>query len=1086
MQNPHAEVATHTALLKTGDDGDVAFRLRRLDEHDTALGISQLAIHVNGRSATLSTIMPILHSMNLDVLDERPTRIVGDDGARGWLYEFRVRFAVEIPPDGAFDALAESVAATLHAMWSGRVEVDPFNALVVSASLSWREANLLRAYARYLRQVSIPFSQNYIAAILDENPPIVQGLVELFVARFDPGSAATEADVGRSVGRLRVAIDAVAHPDADRILRGYLALIMGTVRTNYFVRDAGALALKLAPESIDEVPRPRPLSEIFVYSRRVEGLHMRFGRVARGGLRHSERPEDYRTEILGLARAQSVKNAVIVPAGAKGGFVVKDPERHVDEARDCYRTFVGALLDVVDDVDSASRSVTARRDVVAHDGEDTYLVVAADKGTATYSDVANEIALERGFWLGDAFASGGSVGYDHKAMGITARGAWASVTHHFHELGHDVMNAPTTVVGVGDMSGDVFGNGMLLSRHLRLIAAFDHRHVFIDPDPDAGRSFAERARLFALPGSSWGDYDRGALSSGAMIVPRTAKRVTTSAEARSALGLDATATELTPAELISAILCAPADLLWNGGIGTYVKASDETDADARDKANDAIRVDAGRLRVRVVGEGGNLGFTPRGRIEYARRGGRINSDAVDNSAGVDCSDHEVNIKIVLDRAIRDGELDVAQRACVLHDMADDVADLVIADNRLQNELLSAEHDAAATELPVHARLIRRLEATRVLDRDAEALPSDEDLAAMGAESTGLSRPELATVLAHTKLAIKTAILNSTLPETKYVGALLRDYFPTCMGEVFGRQIAEHPLRREIIATVIANDVVNSAGLTYAMRMADETGADTIDVIRAYLVTVEVFGIDEWRRRISRAASDSPVAAVVELRAEISALLERATRWFLTARPQPIAMSAEMVRYRDGVRRAARKIPSWLGDADADEVRGKIRRFVELGMPADVARDAGCLLDSFSLLNVVDAAELAKTDDIAAVARVYFMLSARLRIGHLLAAVTALDSHGTWDELARLSLRDDLHATLLALCLDALTATSSIDAPEERVEEWFSLNRFRIDRANVLLESVNASAISVSSLTVASQQVRHMVGAPGARGPVQRS
>ena len=1083
----------HNDKVAALSDGDVDFRLDAISATDSARGIVRLTIYLVGHSASLSTIMPMLHSMNIEVLDERPTEFTRGDGLQCWRYDFRLQIDPAVTDRIDSGTLAESVTSTLWAIWTRQIEIDRFNALVLGASLSWREAEMLRAYARYLRQISLPFSQSYICSVLLDNPATTRALVALFTRRFHPATAASLEQLQPDVDALSQAIDAVTGLDADRILRAYSSLIQATVRTNYFAdRAAEALTLKLTPHAIGEAPHPRPLSEIFVYSRRVEGVHLRFGKVARGGLRHSDRPQDFRTEILGLAKAQSVKNAVIVPAGAKGGFIVKEPDhkaggpaldraRQLDETVVCYRIFIGALLDVVDNLDVTDRRVLADPDVVRHDGDDTYLVVAADKGTATFSDHANAVACARGFWLGDAFASGGSVGYDHKAMAITARGAWESVTQHFRELGHDVMTAPTTVVGIGDMSGDVFGNGMLLSGQLQLVAAFDHRHIVVDPTPDPDTSYAERARLFALDSSSWSDYDPAALSPGGFIVPRTAKRIPLTPEARTALGTSHTVSAPTPNELITAILKAPVDLLWNGGIGTYVKASTETHADAGDKTNDAVRVNGNHLRARVIGEGGNLGLTQRGRIEYARAGGRINTDALDNSAGVDCSDHEVNIKIVLDAAIRNGRLDPNARTPLLESMTDDVADLVLADNRNQNELLSMVRGTGNSQFPMHARLISELEETTGLDRDLEALPSKAAIRTLHTEGAALTSPELATVVAHVKLAVKAAVLAGNLPDVDHVHWLLTDYFPDRLRRDYATEISSHPLRRNIIATALANDIINVGGPTYVMRMRDETGADTPDVVRAHLVASEVFGIRQLRETIRRADPQLPAAAVAALQREITRLLDRATRWFLTNRPQPVAVGAEISRYQGTVTALSTSMPQWLSGPDAEEVRAKAAAFVSSGVPSTIADQAAGLLDSFSLLNIVDAAELSHGADPEVVAPVYFALSTHLRIGQLLTAVSALTPTDKWDSLARLALRDELHSALRALTLDALAVSSPADTTEHRIAEWYSVNRSRIHRAHSVLDDADAelgTTKTMSALTVAARQIRSMVGAPG--------
>src|SRR5581483_2005321 len=715
------------------------------------------------------------------------------------------------------------------AVWRGEAENDGFNRLVLGAGLTAREVAILRAYSKYLRQVGSAFSQAYMEQTLAANPHVARLLVELFHARFDPARLPDPEDEASVISkRLEAAIDAVASLDEDRILRSFLALVQATLRTNWFQSHPAGhpVAFKLDPAQVPDLPLPRPRYEIFVCSPRVEGVHLRGGRVSRGGLRWSDRREDFRTEVLGLMKAQMVKNAVIVPVGAKGGFVVKRPPAATsDKAADrdavaaevaaCYREFVGGLLDVTDNI--VGGEVVHPPAVFAYDGEDPYLVVAADKGTATFSDLANSIAADYGFWLGDAFASGGSSGYDHKKMGITAKGAWESVKRHFRDFGLDADTAPITVVGIGDMSGDVFGNGMLCSRSLKLVAAFDHRHVFLDPNPDPAASAAERQRLFELPRSSWADYDPELISSGGGVFPRTAKLIPLSPEVREALDVDAEA--MRPADLIKAVLRAPVDLLWNGGIGTYVKASNETHADVGDKANDAVRIDAAELRARVVGEGGNLGFTQRGRIEFALAGGRINTDAIDNSGGVDCSDHEVNIKILLDTVVADGELTVRQRDRLLAEMTGEVSAMVLRDNYDQTGALAVARAQAAAMVDVHARYLRKLENEGNLDRAIEFLPSDEVLAQRRSAGTGLTSPEFAVLLAYTKLDVSSRLLASDVPEDPWLGREFAADFPAPLrDDRFAAAMSRHPLKREIIASRITNLFIDRAGTSFVHRL----------------------------------------------------------------------------------------------------------------------------------------------------------------------------------------------------------------------------------------------------------------------------
>ncbi len=766
---------------------------------DAGRGEARLKVFRVGSRLSLSQVLPMLSSMGVEVLDERPYELDGLDRPT-FVYEFGLKYAPGLPDDvrGPFQD-------AIRAVWEGYNEIDGFNALVLAAGLTWRQATVLRAYAKYMKQGNSPYAVDYIEAALRANTDITRMLWQLFEARFDPGkngldaqAEARTARVEEIEERIKRALDDVASLDHDRILRSYLTHIKATLRTNYFQTDGRGglhsyISFKLEPSAIPDLPEPRPRFEIFVYSPRVEGVHLRFGAVARGGLRWSDRRDDFRTEVLGLVKAQMVKNTVIVPVGAKGGFFCKqlpdpsDREAWLAEGVACYKTFISGLLDITDNL--VDGTTVPPKGVVRHDGDDAYLVVAADKGTATFSDIANGVAKDYGFWLGDAFASGGSVGYDHKAMGITARGAWVSVRRHFRERGIDCQTEDFTAVGIGDMSGDVFGNGMLCSEHIRLVAAFDHRDIFIDPTPDAATSFAERKRLFELPRSSWQDYDTSLISEGGGVFSRSLKSIRITPQMHKALGIDESVATMTPAELMRAVLMAPVDLLWNGGIGTYVKASDETHADAGDKANDAIRINGRDLRAQCVGEGGNLGLTQRGRIEYAGKGGRLNTDFIDNSAGVDTSDHEVNIKILLDRVVAAGDMTEKQRNQLLAEMTDEVADLVLRDNYEQNLALANAAANAPSLLHVHEDWMRQLERRGVLNRELEGLPSTRQVRRMLERGEGLSNPEISVLLAWTKIVLAEELLESDLPDDPYCHADMVNYFPKAIQQGFPEQIA---------------------------------------------------------------------------------------------------------------------------------------------------------------------------------------------------------------------------------------------------------------------------------------------------------
>ncbi|MGH3831932.1 MAG: NAD-glutamate dehydrogenase [Pseudonocardiaceae bacterium] len=1050
----------------------------------------RLTLYLAGLRITLSQVLPVLQQMDVEVLDERPYQVIRRDGRHCWIYDFGLRVnattLTQLTGQDLQD-MRRRFCDALVAAWRGACEVDHLNALVLRGGLDWRQAAVLRGYLRYQRQVGVPYSQHYVEDVLLAHSGIAAALIALFEARFDPALDDVTRDIrhGELVGRITTMLDAVAGLDADRILRGLFSLIRATLRTNHYLRDSDAsprpcLALKLDPTAVAELPEPRPAFEIFVCSPRVEGVHLRFGPVARGGVRWSDRREDYRTEVLGLAKAQAAKNAVIVPAGAKGGFVVKRPptptgdptlDREAAQAEGiaCYRMFIAGLLELTDNrVDGASQHP---EQLVCHDGEDSYLVVAADKGTATFSDIANELAASYQFWLGDAFASGGSAGYDHKAIGITARGAWESVKRHFRELGVDVQTEDVTVVGIGDMSGDVFGNGMLRSGHIRLLAAFDHRHVFVDPDPDPASSYAERRRLFELPRSSWDDYDRSLISAGGGVWPRSAKRIPVSPQARRALGLPGgssggDSTELSPQELIRAILLSPAQLLFTGGIGTYVKAATETHPDVADKTNDAVRVDGGQLRVRVVAEGGNLGLTQRGRIEFARAGGRINTDTIDNSAGVDCSDHEVNIKILLDRLVARGALDVTRRDPLLVEMTDEVAGLVLAHNAEQNTQLGVSRAHAASMVSVHGRLMTHLEQDHSLDRGLAILPTQAQWRAREAAGDGLTSPELSTLMAHVKLGLTSEVLASGLPDAEVFRARLPEYFPAPVRERFAGAIREHPLRREIITTLLVNEVVDRGGLTYAYRLAEELAVSAADAVRAYSVAVEVFDLRAAWRATAGLSQPVPVSVADDMMLALRRLLDRASRWLLLHQPQPLAVDTEIDRFRPIVRALAPRVPGWLAGSDADTVAAAARRLAQRGVPGGLARQVSVGLPSFGLLDVVEVAELAEQDP-ERVARLYYALSAHLGIDRMLSLVSALERGDRWHSLARLALRDDLYSALREITLHALHVGDAEAAPATVIARWERANASRLSRARSTLDQISdAASLDLATLSVA--------------------
>ncbi len=1032
----------------------------------------------------LFDISPILENLGLRVVAEEPYRIDGVDGIAVWIDELQLAARPAVS-EAAFGAASEAVKArfeeALIAVWTGRVENDGFNRLVFAAGLSARQISVLRLYGKFLRQAGATFSQAYMEDALTAHPEIARRLIRLFDIRLDPVEPGDPslAAIGE-VQAIDHALDRVESLDEDRILRSYLSLVLKTLRTNYYQKLPSGepkpyLAVKLASSGIDLLPLPRPLFEIYVASPRVEGVHMRAGKVARGGIRWSDRKEDFRTEILGLMKAQTVKNAVIVPVGSKGGFVIKQPPAALDrlgaEAVECYKILIRGLLDLTDNIvaDGADgHRVAPPPSVVRHDGDDPYLVVAADKGTASFSDYANAIAAEYGYWLGDAFASGGSNGYDHKAMGITARGAWELVKRHFRERDRDIQTGDLSAVGVGDMSGDVFGNGMLMSRHLRLIGAFDHRHVFIDPEPDPERSFVERRRLFELPRSNWSDYDRSLISAGGGVFERSAKSVPVSPSMQRVLGI--AENSLTPAELIRKLLMAPVDLLWFGGIGTYVKARDESHAEVGDHANDAVRINADEARAKVIGEGANLGVTQRGRVAFALAGGSIDTDAIDNSAGVDTSDHEVNIKILIDRAIAAGALAAAEREPLLAGMTQEVAALVLRDNYLQGEALSIAEALGAAALDRQMRLIAQLEKSGRLDRALEFLPDDEALARRAGQRRGLARPELAILLAYAKMSLDGELLTSDLPDLPELVETLRNYFPAALRDRLGLLVPSHPLRREIVATVVTNDLINRAGITFVPDMLARTGRSAAETARAYLIVRDIFDLQRLWAEIE--ALDDKVAARVQIEMlnEIRGLVEHAAAGLLQARRTDLGRDVGALSPK--VRLLAASLGDLLPADDQRLAAERGRRLGEAGVPGALAAEMSRIPFLAPALDIADLAERAD-QPLDRAAGIYYRIGARLALDEMRAAARRLSADTRWQKLAAEAMIDDLLALQGDLALRVLT--SGYAGGPDPVAAWISAHAAALAAADALAGELRIGAgPDLALLVVASRRLRQVL------------
>ncbi len=1072
------------AALADGGVGEVT-ELLHLD--GSPVDEFRFRFYRRGAPAPLADLLPLLDQLGLRALDERSFRfqvspLDGGPDAEVHLHDVGVTLPAASMNDGIAPGADQMLAVrqAFEAAFRGEIEVDGFNRLVLVGGLSAREVEIIRAYARYLRQVGFPFSQQYIEATMVRHGAIAGLLVQIFRERFDPTIVALRTGSGGAGGaveaalreQIAAALDGVPSLDDDRTLRALVALVDATVRTNVFRAGDGTphravMAFKFDPAKVPDLPLPRPMYEIWVCSPRVEGVHLRGGRIARGGIRWSDRREDFRTEVLGLVKAQMVKNAVIVPSGAKGGFFPKRPTTDAETFRAegvaCYREFISGLLDLTDNLSLADGSVIPPPDTVRLDGDDPYLVVAADKGTATFSDVANSISADYNFWLGDAFASGGSVGYDHKAMAITARGAWESVRRHIRATGKDADRDPITVVGIGDMSGDVFGNGLLRSPHLKLVAAFDHRHVFIDPDPDPVASFAERQRLFRLPRSSWADYDSSLLSVGGGIYLRSAKSIQISAEAQRVLGVERK--QFTPLELLSAVLRAPVDVLWNGGIGTYVKAAGETHADVGDRANDGLRVNGHELRCEVVGEGGNLGFTQRGRIEYALAGGLINTDAIDNSAGVDCSDHEVNIKVLLSDVMGSTAMDMAERDELLASMTDEVGELVLDDNRAQTLALAIARRQALSLVNVHARYLNQLESEGYLNRALEFLPSDKQIAERQAGGMGLTTPEFAVLLAYTKITNVGLIVDSSLADDPYLRPELLRYFPTPLRDRYAVQIYRHRLRREIIATQIGNQMVNISGITSDHRLTEDTGVGLVDITRAWVAGRDIFDMVGLWDELEALGSDVKLDTQIDLFLEARRMLERGVSWILRHRRPPVDIGGVVAEFRPGVTALSH---------DLDQVlRGRMREVVfateagrlASGVPETLAQRSALrplLHTAFDMVELAAAHRLEVPD----VAGVYWHLFDAVDMPWLWDAIGALPRSDRWQTQARAALRDDLLSVIADLTEGALHLGS--------VDIWAAVNERAVSRMSRMLTEIRRSDhFDMTTLTVALRQVRNL-------------
>ncbi|MET1080979.1 MAG: NAD-glutamate dehydrogenase [Pseudomonas sp.] len=1012
----------------------------------------------------LSDVLPILENLGLRVLGEFPYRLRSRAGREFWIHDFAFTYSGGLDID--LQQLNDTLQDAFVQIVGGEAENDAFNRLVLTAAMPWRDVALLRAYARYLKQIRLGFDLSYIASTLLNHVDIAKELVRLFKTRFYLARKLTAEDLADKQLRLEQAIisalDNVAVLNEDRILRRYLDLVKATLRTNFYQTDANGqnksyFSFKFNPRVIPELPKPVPMFEIFVYSPRVEGVHLRGGKVARGGLRWSDREEDFRTEVLGLVKAQQVKNAVIVPVGAKGGFV---PRRlPVNGSRDeiqaeaiaCYRIFISGLLDITDNLKEGE--VVPPANVVRHDEDDPYLVVAADKGTATFSDIANGIANDYGFWLGDAFASGGSAGYDHKKMGITAKGGWVSVQRHFRERGIDVQQDSITVLGIGDMAGDVFGNGLLLSDKLQMVAAFNHQHIFIDPNPDAAKSFVERQRLFDLPRSSWADYDAKLISAGGGIFQRSAKSISISPEMKARF--DISADKLPPTELLHALLKAPVDLLWNGGIGTYVKSSLESHADVGDKANDALRVDGRDLRAKVVGEGGNLGMTQLGRVEYGLKGGASNTDFIDNAGGVDCSDHEVNIKILVNEIVAAGDMTGKQRNSLLAEMTDEVGNLVLGNNYKQTQALSLAQRRARERIGEYKRLIVALEAAGKLDRPMEFLPSDEQLAERIANGHGLTRPELSVLISYSKIDLKESLLKSLVPDDEYLAREMETAFPPLLTGKFPEAMRRHRLKREIVSTQIANDLVNHMGITFVQRLKESTGMSAANVAGAYVIVRDVFRLPYWWKQIEALDYQVPAELQLQMMDELMRLGRRATRWFLRSRRNELDAARDVSHFGPRLATLAGRLDELLEGPAREQWLARFQAYVEAGVPELLARVVAGTSHLYTLLPIIEASDVTGQEP-EQVAAAYFAVGGALDLSWYLQQITNLPVENNWQALAREAFRDDLDWQQRGITVSVLQMVDGPADIEARVALWLEQHRPLVERWRAMLTELRAA------------------------------
>lgn len=1050
--------------------------------------IYQLKIYQPAKKVTLSEILPILENMGFDAIDERTFFIEPKHHKDGtWVHHFALRLSESLLTKEEIDNLSlisikDDFETALYKIWHDEIENDALNKLILIAGLTWRDVEMLRAYGKYIRQTDFTYSLDYMLDALSLHPRITKLLLKLFNARFDPSLLESDSVItqNKTSAEIDKSLSAVSNIAEDRVIRQFYETILCTLRTNFFQLDKNGenksyISYKFDSQSVPNLPLPRMHVEIFVYSRDIEGIHLRGGKVARGGLRWSDRVEDFRTEVLGLVKAQMVKNSVIVPVGSKGGFVVKYPdnssrEAWLDQGKECYKIFLSGLLDITDNI--IDGKIIPPREVVRQDEDDPYLVVAADKGTATFSDIANNLATDYGFWLGDAFASGGSVGYDHKKMGITAKGAWVSVKRHFMEMGINCQEEDFTCVGIGDMSGDVFGNGMLLSEHIRLVGAFNHMHIFVDPTPDSATSYKERKRLFELPRSTWLDYNKDLITKGGGIFDRTAKSIDVSKEMAELFNIDSSS--ISPDELIKKMLTSKVDLIWNGGIGTYVKSEIESHEFVGDKANDALRINAKELNCKVIGEGGNLGLTQRSRIEASSNGVRINTDAIDNSAGVDCSDHEVNIKIALQDAVSKETITIEERNKILEEMTDEVSQLVLRDNELQTQAITIAELEGVSVLEQKNRLMNFLTDEGLLDRRIEFLPDEDNISHNQTVGRGLTRPEISVLLAYSKMSVYNDLIASNMPDDKYFTKYLVSYFPSRMQEEFPEEISEHQLKREIITTCMSNEIVNRMGCTFFHRMRESTGMKGCDVVRSYAVARDLFNIDELWDEVESLDGKIELDVQIQLYIEIRDLISHVISWFLRNGEQPIDATDIIEKYSDGINEIKKSLDSIMSTVLKNARDAKFKKYTDIGLPENISKEISNLEALSSACDIVSVARQNNLP-VELVGKIYFEMGFRFNFGWLRLTAYNLMSDSHWDNLSLKTIIESLFDQQMMITAEiSKEASCNDDECNAAIESWYSHNVKNIERYDKFITDIKShDTIKQSMLTVAIQRSKSL-------------